>query len=238
MTCPLFWSMVGRYPVYQIQSCKSSPYSSHPFIKIFRKNVPVAHYIYAPDAQAIWNHCAQSKVAVTGSASEIARSSFRIQLNKPREEKVTPQDLSRLQGMGENPFAIKSFEKWLSGAKEIYNLDILDLFEWEQGHGNWLAMCQLEFDVAWKDIFTPFNCRTLLMTMLSVEEKYRKPPYELHEKLISNLWPELLTVPINPHYQNKTGSNPGIISSIRTLLSPHIPRPLKQSVKRILRIMG
>lgn len=83
---------------------------------------------------------------------------------------------------GKNQFAIKHFENWLLGLGGIYNFDVLDLFEWEQGHGTWLAMCQLEFDIAWKDIFTPFNCRSLLITMLSVKEKYRMPPkYELHK---------------------------------------------------------
>jgi hypothetical protein len=186
---------------------KSSLILNDEFVEIFKKNVTLAHYIYAPDAQAILNHYNLSKVAVTGSASEIARSSFRSKLNKPRTEKVTAQDLATLQAMGGNQFAISSFEKWLSGLGEIYNLDVLELFEWEQGHGNWLAMCQLEFDIAWKDIFTPFNCRSLLINMLSTKEKYRKSPkYELFEKLILNLWPEVLSVPINPHKNKKFSS--------------------------------
>jgi hypothetical protein len=206
---------------------KSSLILNDEFVKVFKKNVTLAHYIYASDAQAILNYYNRSKVAVTGSASEIARSSFRSQLNKPKTEEVTAQDLATLQAMGGNQFAISSFENWLSGLGEIYNLDVLDLFEWEQGHGNWLAMCQLEFDIAWKDIFTPFNCRSLLINMLSVKEKYRKKPkYELFEKLILNLWPEVLSVPINPH------KNKNFFSVIKS----HIPRPVKRKLRQLLQV--
>ncbi|QQR67720.1 MAG: hypothetical protein IPI25_05845 [Candidatus Brocadia sp.] len=184
---------------------KSSLIINDEFINIFKKNVTLPHYIYAPDAHAILASYCQSKVIVTGSVSEIARWSFRSALPRSHWKKVTACDLSRVQYMGKNQFAIKHFENWLLGLGGIYNFDVLDLFEWEQGHGTWLAMCQLEFDIAWKDIFTPFNCRSLLITMLSVKEKYRMPPkYELHKKLILKLWPELLRVSINPHDDTNT----------------------------------
>ena len=105
-----------------------------------------------------------------------------------------------LTRMGNHPFAVNHFNKWLGGIGDIYNVDILDLFYWEQRAGNWLAMCQLEFDIAWKDIFTPYNCRLLLIDMLSVDDIYRRPPqHELYKKMILTLWPEVLAEPINPH---------------------------------------
>ena len=113
-----------------------------------------------------------------------------------------PGHLARLQSMGQNEFAMRYFSEWLQGLSNVHNVKVLDLFEWEQGHGNWLAMTQLEFDSAWRDIFTPYNCRNVLTTMLSVDEKYRKAPnYELFLALIRKLWPETLCEPINP--QNK-----------------------------------
>lgn len=179
---------------------KSSYIINDEFINIIKKNVTLPHYLYAPDAHAILAYYHQSKVAVTGSVSEIAKWPFRSKMPKCLCGKVTPYYLSRSVNMGKHQFAIKYFANWLSGLGEMYNLDVLDLFEWEQGHGVWLAMCQLEFDIAWKDIFTPFNCRYLLINMLSVKDKHRWPPnYELHKKLIVKLWPELLSVSINPH---------------------------------------
>jgi hypothetical protein len=74
------------------------------------------------------------------------------------------------------------------------------LFEWEHGCGSWLAATQLEFDMAWKDIFTPFNCRDIAVAMLSVPTQYRKgPDYPLFRRLIQKLWAEVLEAPINPH---------------------------------------
>ena len=61
-------------------------------------------------------------------------------------------------------------------------------------------MCQQEFDIAWQEIFSPYNCRLLLANMLSVKRKYRcAPNYVFHKELISNLWPEVLAEPVNPH---------------------------------------
>lgn len=164
------------------------------FLKTFHENVDFAHRVYAHDAYAIQRHGGLKKVAVTGSVSEIARCSYRV------GGAITGETLSRLQRMGTNRFAIDHFERWLAGLGNIYNLHPLDIFEWEQGHGNWLAMCQLEFDSAWKDIFTPFNCRALLLDMLSVREEFRRPPdYTFYKLMISRLWPEVLGVPVNPH---------------------------------------
>jgi hypothetical protein len=36
-----------------------------------------------------------------------------------------------------------AYEDWLEGLGDMYGSKLLDLFEWEQGPGNWLAMTQL-----------------------------------------------------------------------------------------------
>ena len=60
-------------------------------------------------------------------------------------------------------------------------------------------MTQLEFDSAWQDIFTPYNCRDVLTTLLSVDERYRKnPDSTLVHATIERLWPEVMSEPINP----------------------------------------
>jgi hypothetical protein len=202
---------------------KSSLLMDDEFITVFKKNVQMSHDVYAPDAQAILNFYSQEKVAVTGSVCEIGRCSFRSSLKKSNKEEVTAADLAKLQWMGSNPFAVRHFHEWLEKLGEIYNVHILDLFEWEQGHGNWLAMCQLEFDSAWKDIFTPFNCRRLLITMLSVDEKFRKPPKSLlYKNLIETMWPEVLGIPINPH-KKKT---------IYSFIKSRIPEVIKKGLRK------
>ncbi len=193
------------------------------FMSVFQNNVSFPHKKWGPDAQAIMEYNRHSKVTVTGSASEVARCFYR-----PRSRQITPQSLSSLV-MGNHLFAVEPFKNWLNGLNDTFNYDKFDLFYWEQRAGNWLAMCQSEFDVAWKDIFTPFNCRELIVGMLAVEEKYRKPPtYELYREIISQLWPEVLSAPINPHKRKSVGVL--LKSFLRTQLRPYTPDFIKRSL--------
>jgi hypothetical protein len=198
------------------------------FFQIFHKNARPAHYIYLPDAFAIYKHYGLKRVAATGSVSEIGRLSFRRQLGKPETQKITAYDLARLQKMGRHPYAVRSFNRWLGSVDQSRSIPLLDLFEWEQGHGNWLAMCQAEFDIAWQDIFSPFNCRRILELMLSVPARFRTgPDHELFINIIASLWPELLEVPINPG--DKEPFRP-----IQQLKSA-VPYPVKEYLKSALK---
>jgi len=101
--------------------------------------------------------------------------------------------------MDGNEFAVKHFNVWLDDVENLYSVELLELFGWEQGHGNWLASTQMEFDLAWQDLITPFNCRELLVVLLSIDKRYRiSPDYRVFVALIENMWPELLQEPINP----------------------------------------
>jgi hypothetical protein len=201
---------------------KSSLVIDDKFIEVFKKTVPIPHYVYAPDAHAILKYYAQKKVAVTGGTSEVSRSSFRGLLGKPAGEQVTLQDFARLQEMGNDTYTRDHYQTWISRLGNTYNLDILNLFEWELDDGNWLAMCQLEFDIAWKDIFTPFNCKGLIRTMLSLKQDLMMPPkYEFYYALISDLWPEVLNVPVNPHKKRRNFSSK-LKSYVRSRLLPLI----------------
>ena len=143
---------------------------------------------------------------------------------------MTPQLLASLTEMGNDLFAIRSFEQWLKGIPDTFNYNPLDLLYWEQRCGNWLAMCQLEFDIAWKDIFTPFNCRELLVNMLAVEEKYRKPPkYEFYTEVMLQLWPEVLSAPINPH--KKKSVSVLLMSFLKTQLRRYTPDFIRRTLR-------
>lgn len=165
------------------------------FREIYYRNAVFAHEAWMPDAQAISEYYRRGKIVVTGSASEIGRCWFA----KHRSLKTDSVRLCIMRGM-KSRFALAAFQDWLKGLGNIHGYHHLDLFEWEQGTGNWLAANQIEFDIAWKEIFTPFNCRELLILLLSVNEKYRKAPdYELFRMIIRRLWPEAFSEPINPH---------------------------------------
>jgi len=173
---------------------------------IYERNALFPHETWIGEAQALADRYGREKAVMTGSAAEIARCWYW----KYRSLKATPQRLSRIKGMMSR-FAVREFGKWIAGLKGGFNYHPLDLFCWEQGAGNWLAMCQLEFDLSWKEIFTPFNCRELLLTMLSVDERYRRPhDHAFQRHLIRSIWPEVLAQEINPH---KRKSFPGVIKA-------------------------
>ena len=175
------------------------------FSRVFKKHVFMAHDHYGPDAEAILNYFDRKKVIVTGSGAEVGRSYH----DTPHENngKITAGYLSVLEEMGSNKYAIQHFQQWMDDLGDLYNVNLLDLFEWEIGSGNWLAMTQLEFDIAWKDLLTPYNCRAIMTLMLAVDEKHRKgPEYVLFFEIIRNLWPEVLCEPVNPHKKPEQAS--------------------------------
>jgi hypothetical protein len=169
------------------------------FARIFRQNVFMAHEHYGPDAEAILTYNSHQNTALTGSGAEVGKCCYSEDFRNSNLTELTAETLLRSVNMGNHEFTIKHFNDWLNNLGNIYNVNVADLFQWEHAHGNWLAMTQLEFGLAWKEIITPFNCRDVLTTMLSVSEQYRKPPhYELFLELVKRLWPELLCEPINP----------------------------------------
>ena len=166
----------------------------------FKRNVYLAHDHYGHDAEAILNHFGRTKAVLTGSAAEVGRCPFRRKLPHADHVRFTPELLAWLEFGSTHPFLVTHFREWLMDASQQNHVKLLDLFEWEQDYGSWLAMTQLEFDIAWQEIFTPYNCREVLVTMLAVDERYRRAPdYTLFRRTIQKPWPELLDEPINPH---------------------------------------
>jgi hypothetical protein len=166
----------------------------------FKRNVFLAHDLYGHDAEAIFRCFGRTKAVITGSGAEVGRCAFRSKLPRADHVRFTPALLAWLEYGSTHPFLVEHFQDWLANAGQQNYVKLLDLFEWEQDYGNWLAMTQLEFDIAWRDNFTPFNCRDVLATMLGVDERYRRAPdYLLFQWAIQKAWPELLAEPINPH---------------------------------------
>jgi hypothetical protein len=177
------------------------------FERLYKRNVTTAHERWGRMGQGLYNMYPENRVCVKGNAAEITRVRFRL----PPGGQVTAKTLARFTSfqyakeMVQNSFVLKHWQKWLSGTGRLYNVHILDLFYWEHWGGNFAAMTQAEFDIL-QDAFTPYNCRQLLMTMLSVDEKHRNHEEPvLYRKLILNLWPEVLSEPVNPPYSPPVG---------------------------------
>lgn len=191
---------------------------SDTFANRFRDHVFLPHAVYGPDAEAIYRRFQRRFAVVTGSGAEVGRCSFRNHMSVRRGRPITPYTLAHLQRMGREPFALRAFERWLANAGPRHGVPLLDLFEWEQGHGNWLAMTQQEFDIAWREIVTPYNCREVLTTLLAVPEAFRSAPQSpLFHRLIRQLWPEVLEEPVNPNKGGRGKLLRGMARRLRTL---------------------
>jgi len=203
------------------------PSMSPGFSELFKENIFLAHDHYGPDAEAILNSYNRRKAVITGSGAEVGRCPYRQKLlevtgNSSSELEITAEILAALDNKAGSEYAITHFREWLADAQVRHSVHILDLFSWENGHGNWLAMTQLEFDIAWREILTPYNCRSVLTTMLAVDETYRcYPEYRLAIALIGKMWPEALSEPINPG----TGRGGGLLGRIKRAVKRHISVP-------------
>jgi len=194
---------------------RASLISDPDFIGTFKANATLAHDHYAPDAQAILKFYGLRKAVLSAGVSEIARYGI-LQL----AGRSTPAELSEtVYRTGDNSFAIHEIEKWFAGIGNIYNLDLETVFFWEQREGNWLAGNQLEFDTAWQEIIIPYNCRNLLIDMLSVCKRDRWAPRNmLYRRLIMHLWPDVLQEQVNPHRPRLKVLKRILISRIKKLL--------------------
>ena len=203
---------------------KALPYMSAAFSKTFKENVFLDHDHYGPDAEAILDCYGRKKVAVTGSGAEVVREPFGKRIDRNKRD-YTARDLASLQWMGNNQFAVQSFQQWLDEFDEPCKVHLLDLFSWEQSHGNWLAGVQMEFDIAWRDIFTPFNCREILVCLMSVDECYRNSPdHKLFKMLIEKMWPELMNEPINPQDSHQKPGSRKILRKVAAAVKNRLAR--------------
>jgi hypothetical protein len=138
----------------------------------------------------------QDRLVLNGNVSEVCRNFYGVLPS------CTPAKIwTHLIRMADSPLAKEEVASWLRGlrsAKELAGVELSDLFYWEFRIGGWQSLLQLQMS-QFVEMFTPYNCRSLMETMLGVDLKYRSgPDYVLYKKMIEYLWPECLSVPINP----------------------------------------
>lgn len=168
------------------------------FANVFKENTSLAHEVWCPDTQAIYDFYGMQKATLPGVVSEISKNMY--QLPYFIERTMTGETIAPMLLMDRALFSVKAIQEWLDDVGQPFNIRRLDLLLWEQRVGNWCAMGQQEFDIAWKEIISLFNCRLLLTTMMSVPRKFRTGPnFILNMNLTRYLWPEVLNIPINPH---------------------------------------
>jgi hypothetical protein len=98
--------------------------------------------------------------------------------------------------------------------------------------GSWLALWLLEMDIS-HDNFVVYNNRTLLKKLLSVDLSHRRNS-EVFYRTIESLWPECLSVPINPHEPKPSELARGLKRTAYGLAF-RMPLPIYRPVVRTLR---
>ena len=147
---------------------------------------------------------------IKGNGGEVLRF-FYGQSSGGSGHQISPQMLMSLAGYPANKYFTHKIEEWLNDARPFarkHDISIPDLFYWEQRVGNWGAEHGLELDIAVEE-FWPFNNAMLLLNGLKIDGSQRSwPRYAFFIELIENLWPEVLSEPINPKhgYLRKIGS--------------------------------
>jgi len=135
---------------------------------------------------------------VTGTfGNEILRIAFPL-----KKKNISALDITRRFDYSNYSYAINSVEDWLKDSAEVcnkYGYNLLNLFCWEQYTGNMENLGASEGDIIREEIH-PFNCRKLITTYISLNDKYRYKDYPHgHRMIIRVLWKELLKFPIDPH---------------------------------------
>ena len=173
------------------------------FEEIYMRNITAARAAYGPIAQGLYDGYPHERVCMTGTTMHILASRLDFRLQECIDGVVDARVLVKKAKMVEHPFAVRAAERWLAGAQGIHDLDVLELFHWENKEGCWQAMNQTEHGIA-LEIFGPGNCRTFLANALAVHERFRRRPAKrFHTELIRALWPEVLSEPINPHKRRR-----------------------------------
>ena len=180
-------------------------YSVNPTVSDYRSlymsNTSNSHLGWGAISYTLERMIPADRVLVKANCNEVTRHRFRV---RSGDETSNPETLSQtmttLMGMGGVDFATCAFREWAEAsvdAIEAYGYDAYDIAFWEQRVGRWQAGDQLERDLD-HETFVPFNSREYFSVLLGVSSSYRKAPERLHREMIEFMWPNILTVPINP----------------------------------------
>jgi asparagine synthetase B (glutamine-hydrolysing) len=144
-------------------------------------------------------HC--NPIIISGACSEIARIEY------GRINRLSGKVLAKLARHSNHSYIEKSYDRWLE-ENEAYlqslGYSTLDFFYWEEIMANRTAKDVAEAAALGKKVFPAFNSHHLIELLLCIDPVYRqKQDNLLYRKIITQMWPELLKFPINPHIRKQ-----------------------------------
>jgi hypothetical protein len=186
---------------------------------------------YCADAQALYAVYPEGHVCVTGDAAEVVKC-YHARADGATG-KVGARELAAMSGLGGHPFVIAAMSEWLEEAGDP-PVELLDLFCWEQMAGRWQPKVRAEYDMV-QDCLAPLSHRRLLETMLGVDPALRRAPdFTFIARLVMALWPEALSVPVNPP-ETLGGKRRALNLLKKTGIHRIIPSAARQKLKATLR---
>ena len=199
------------------------------FSSLLSANVTGAKML--PKTRMIWADfvSGEDRLHIDGQAGEIPRERVEFR-TRPDANSVSTADIARFYHMEESAFAAQEIDAWRQGLPRLDDrLNLLVLFDWEQRYGNWVAQHFEESGIAF-DEFSPYNCRLWIETMLAAPRPVRAlPDFPLYRSLIQSMWPEALSVAINPPMRHRVATIS--IRAIRERIRAYIPSPLAKLVR-------
>lgn len=169
--------------------------------ELYLANTSTSHLGWGSISYALGRAIPDHHVIVKANCNETTRHRFRVRSGDEGTDSDTlARTMTRLMGMGGVDFATRAFRTWAEASVEsveAYGYDAYDVAFWEQRSGRWQAGDQLERDLD-HETFVPFNSREYFTTLLGVPAVYRQAPEPLHREMIRVMWPETLSVRINP----------------------------------------
>ncbi len=172
--------------------------ASVPFAAAYKANTDPAHNEACAIAEGLHTSYPRGRCSLSGHCSEVVRCYYHP---TPRSADLTAKSLADMAHMDATPFVLGQFENWLEGARPAATrcgISLFDLFYWEQRVGRWAANGQAQWDIV-HERFTLFNCRPVVLGLLGVDARFRRPDeYVLTQELFKQLCPELLSFPFNP----------------------------------------
>ncbi len=200
------------------------------FISVLSQNITCARIL--PKTRTIFAHfnSGETRMHINGNGSEICRdypsSPF------PLDHSYLTHELAKIYFFHDYPnpipFVEDEIENWKKDlfSKGGESISVLNLIYWEQRLGTWGAQYSSEQEIA-IDQFSPFNCRLLIETLLTSPQQMRcRPSYLLYKELIRAMWPEALSVPINPGKGNR-------LFRIKNRIRPYIPSSALHAVTQV-----
>jgi hypothetical protein len=107
--------------------------------------------------------------------------------------------LAHLEDCEANPVALRGFAEWFSALPRQMDVDLVDLFYWEQRLGNWGSIGCTAIDTVCEHI-PAFNCRELLEAALCVEKYQRDNLYRI---VMQDLAPAALSLPFSTTFRDR-----------------------------------